>query len=227
MKAINQAADYFSTRQSAKILQVSLGTVQKMVEVGELIAWKTYGGHRRILAASLEKQLTRRKQLMRQKVSGNCLVMAIFRRIENREELLDVCRDWTLKVDLLWSLDSLEGLMQAVSSAPDLIYLDAFIPPVEQVHIIHYLSKNELTQRIPILVDEGFAQLHPGVIQLAGENSGVIQPQPSAENANSAQNQDILKNPLILGYPADNSQTTKQQLEQIFIEGLSKKYDWA
>ena len=87
MKAINPASDYLSTRQSAKILQVSLGTVQKMVEVGELIAWKTYGGHRRILASSLEKQLTRRKQLMRQKLSTHCVVMAIFRRTENREEL--------------------------------------------------------------------------------------------------------------------------------------------
>ncbi|MCE7527348.1 MULTISPECIES: helix-turn-helix domain-containing protein [unclassified Polynucleobacter] len=227
MKAINPASDYLSTRQSAKILQVSLGTVQKMVEVGELIAWKTYGGHRRILASSLEKQLTRRKQLMRQKLSTHCVVMAIFRRTENREELQEICRDWSLQVDLIWSLDSLEGLMQAVSSAPDLIYLDAFIPPVEQVHIIHYLSKNELTQRIPILVDEGFVELHPGVIQLAGENSGVIQPQPNAENASSAQNQNILENPLILGYPANHSQLAKQQLEQLFVEALSRKYDWA
>jgi len=225
MKKLNRSADYLSTRQSAKLLHVSLGTVQKMVEVGELIAWKTCGGHRRILAASLEKQLNRRKQLMRKKISGNCTVMAIFRRAENYTELQTICRNWALKVDLLWSLDSLEGLMQAVSSAPDLIYLDAFIPPVEQVHIIHYLSKNELTQRIPILVDEGFVQLHPGVIQLAGENSGVLQPQPNAENVYSSQSQDVIENPLILGYPSSHSQLGAQQLEQIFIEGLSREYD--
>ena len=151
--------------------------------------------------------------------------MAILRRAENYTELQTICRNWALKVDLLWSLDSLEGLMQAVSSAPDLIYLDAFIPPVEQVHIIHYLSKNELTQRIPILVDEGFVQLHPGVIQLAGENSGVLQPQPNAENVYSAQSQDVIENPLILGYPSSHSQLGAQQLEQIFIEGLSREYD--
>ncbi|MEY3206681.1 MAG: hypothetical protein RIS77_54 [Pseudomonadota bacterium] len=53
MKAINPDQQYLSTRQSAKILQVSLGTVQKMVEEGDLVAWKTRGGHRRILATSL------------------------------------------------------------------------------------------------------------------------------------------------------------------------------
>jgi excisionase family DNA binding protein len=45
MKAITPEMEYLSTRQSAKVLQVSLGTVQKMVELGELIAWKTRGGH--------------------------------------------------------------------------------------------------------------------------------------------------------------------------------------
>jgi excisionase family DNA binding protein len=53
MKAITPDLEYLSTRQSAKVLNVSLGTVQKMVELGELIAWKTRGGHRRILASSL------------------------------------------------------------------------------------------------------------------------------------------------------------------------------
>ena len=38
-----QELSYKSTRETAKILQVSLGTIQKMVETGELIAWKTRG----------------------------------------------------------------------------------------------------------------------------------------------------------------------------------------
>jgi excisionase family DNA binding protein len=61
MKAITPEMEYLSTRQSAKVLQVSLGTVQKMVELGELIAWKTRGGHRRILASSLRTAITKTK----------------------------------------------------------------------------------------------------------------------------------------------------------------------
>jgi beta-galactosidase beta subunit len=60
--------------------------------------------------------------------------------------------------------------MQAVSLYPDIIYLDSFIPPIEQLHLIHYLSKNIQTRRIPMLVDEAFVQLHPGVLDMAQDN---------------------------------------------------------
>ena len=86
MKTITPDMEYLSTRQSAKVLQVSLGTVQKMVELGELVAWKTRGGHRRILASSLDQQLQRRKRAMRQKTTQNCIDLGIFRRAENRQE---------------------------------------------------------------------------------------------------------------------------------------------
>ncbi|QWE13359.1 excisionase family DNA-binding protein [Polynucleobacter sp. AP-Titi-500A-B4] len=230
MKAITPEMEYLSTRQSAKVLQVSLGTVQKMVELGELIAWKTRGGHRRILASSLEQQLLRRKRAMRQKTTQNCVAMGIFRRTENSEELLSSIQDWQLKVEMEVAVDSLEGLMKAVSIAPDLIFLDALIPPVEQVHLIHYLSKNKDTQRIPILVDEGFIKLHPGVVALADENHG-NRPQLTESIKEELENGLIDLNPLIIAYPATNSDVDSSLsqgsrhdlLEPLFLEALSRK----
>lgn len=230
MKSITPETEYLSTRQSAKILQVSLGTVQKMVELGELIAWKTRGGHRRILASSLEQQLQRRKRAMRQKTTQNCIVMGIFRRSENGRELMESIADWQLKVEMEMAVDSLEGLMKAVSIAPDLIFLDALIPPVEQVHLIHYLSKNKDTQRIPILVDEGFIKLHPGVVTLADENSGGKH--PLSENIKKELENGLIDlNPLIIGYPATDPETEESWaqgsrhdlLEPLFVEALARK----
>ena len=231
MKTITPEMEYLSTRQSAKVLQVSLGTVQKMVELGELIAWKTRGGHRRILASSLNQQLQRRKRAMRQKSTQKCVAMGIFRRIENGEELIDSIQDWQLKVEMDIAIDSLEGLMKTVSIAPDLIFLDALIPPVEQVHLIHYLSKNKDTQRIPILVDEDFIKLHPGVMALADENSGVVRPPPSESIQEELDKGLIELNPLIIGYPGndfDENPTPSikdrhKLLEPVFIEALSRK----
>lgn len=51
---------YYSTRTAATLLNVSLGTVQKMVERGELGAWKTNGGHRRILKETVHNLLALR-----------------------------------------------------------------------------------------------------------------------------------------------------------------------
>lgn len=50
---INQA--YFSTSQAAKVLGLSVGTVQRMVENGVFKAFITQGGHRRILSSSLSQ----------------------------------------------------------------------------------------------------------------------------------------------------------------------------
>ncbi|BDT75199.1 helix-turn-helix domain-containing protein [Polynucleobacter sp. KF022] len=230
MNSMTPETEYLSTRQSAKILQVSLGTVQKMVELGELIAWKTRGGHRRILASSLDQQLQRRKRAMRQKTTQNCVAMGIFRRSENGQELIDAIADWQLKVDMEMAVDSLEGLMKAVSIAPDLIFLDALIPPVEQVHLIHYLSKNKDTQRIPILVDEGFIKLHPGVVTLVDENSGG-KPPLSESIKMELENGLIDMNPLIIGYPATNPEiegswahgSRHELLEPLFVEALARK----
>jgi len=230
MKSITPETEYLSTRQSAKVLQVSLGTVQKMVELGELIAWKTRGGHRRILATSLDQQLQRRKRAMRQKTTQNCVAMGIFRRSENGQELMESMADWQLKVEMEMAVDSLEGLMKVVSIAPDLIYLDALIPPIEQVHLIHYLSKNKDTQRIPILVDEGFIKLHPGVVTLVDENSGAKNPF-SESIQKELENGLIDLNPLIIGYPATNPESEEawaqgsrhDLLEPLFLEALARK----
>ena len=167
---------------------------------------------------------------MRQKTSQNCIAMGIFRRAENSQELLESIQDWQLKVEMEVAIDSLEGLMKAVSIAPDLIFLDALIPPVEQVHLIHYLSKNRDTQRIPILVDEGFIKLHPGVVALADENSS--HRPPFVENMKEElENGLIDHNPLIIGYPATNVEVDQswpqgsrlELLEPIFIEALGRK----
>jgi excisionase family DNA binding protein len=116
MKTTHQEQQYLSTRQSAKMLQVSLGTVQKMVEEGDLIAWKTRGGHRRILATSLNQQLRRRKLGLQERASKQRhLALGIFRRPENLAQMRDMMGSWSLKLDIIGSLDSLEGLMQAVS----------------------------------------------------------------------------------------------------------------
>lgn len=46
---------YFSTSQTAQMLGLSVGTVQRMVSAGVLQAYTTQGGHRRILASSVRQ----------------------------------------------------------------------------------------------------------------------------------------------------------------------------
>lgn len=53
MKTPQSANQYVSTSQAAKMLGLSVGTVQRMVQKGVFTAFVTQGGHRRILSSSL------------------------------------------------------------------------------------------------------------------------------------------------------------------------------
>jgi excisionase family DNA binding protein len=53
MKTTQNPQNYFSTSQAAKVLGLSVGTVQRMVQNGVFKAFVTHGGHRRILSTSL------------------------------------------------------------------------------------------------------------------------------------------------------------------------------
>ena len=54
---------YVSTREAAEILGISLRTAQLWVESGVLLAWKTSGGHRRILRRSIDALLAERSKI--------------------------------------------------------------------------------------------------------------------------------------------------------------------
>ena len=53
MKNNKTVTSYLSTTQAAQRLGLSVGTIQRMVQAGVLQAYTTQGGHRRILASSL------------------------------------------------------------------------------------------------------------------------------------------------------------------------------
>jgi excisionase family DNA binding protein len=55
MKTPQNLQNYFSTSQAAKVLGLSVGTVQRMVQNGVFKAFVTHGGHRRILSTSLNE----------------------------------------------------------------------------------------------------------------------------------------------------------------------------
>ena len=91
------------------------------------------------------------------------------------------------------------------------------------------MSKNKDTQRIPILVDEGFIKLHPGVVSLVDENNSRATFSESIKK--ELENGLIELNPHIVGYPATNPEldpswsyrSRHELLEPIFVEALARK----
>lgn len=57
MHQVSIEKSFCTTREAATLLGVSVGTVQLWVESGLLQAWKTAGGHRRVLRDSVDRLL--------------------------------------------------------------------------------------------------------------------------------------------------------------------------
>jgi excisionase family DNA binding protein len=147
-----------STRETAKILQVSLGTIQKMVETGELVAWKTRGGHRRILIHSIERQLEKRLNLLKHFSSKHFNILGIFKDQEDIQQFENHCLQFESSVQNISLIDLNEALMRAVQIKPDIIYLDKKISQINQYFIMHHLNNNTVTNEIPLLMHQEIAR---------------------------------------------------------------------
>lgn len=55
LSMMNEEHDYMTTAEVARDLDLSIGTVQRLVTIGELQALRTQGGHRRIFLNSVQK----------------------------------------------------------------------------------------------------------------------------------------------------------------------------
>ena len=163
-----QELSYKSTRETAKILQVSLGTIQKMVETGELIAWKTRGGHRRILDISIEHQLSKRRELLSHFCSKKYSILGIFNENEDIENFENHCRELESSIRCYSYTDISEALMAAVELKPEIIYVDQKINSIDQFHIVHQFHKNNTTGKIPLLIHQD------AINELNVDNSGFI-----------------------------------------------------
>jgi hypothetical protein len=168
-----QELSYKSTRETANILQVSLGTIQKMVETGELIAWKTRGGHRRILDLSIDQQLAKRKELLKHFCSKNFSILGIFKDSSDALPFNEHCLQFESKIQINAFFDMSEALMAAVELKPEIIYLDQQLNSIDQYHLIHHLNKNVITCHIPVLIHQNtYEQLTIQTIEPASVNQG-------------------------------------------------------
>lgn len=144
---------YFSTTQAAKLLGVSLGTVQQMVEDGLLQAWKTAGGHRRILRESVEAHLARRGASVGGS-PGNGEVRVLIAEDEPifQELYAGTLSKWGLPLRIEIVANGFDGLMAVGRLAPDVLILDLMMPGMDGFEMIRALRSNPTLSSMDIIV---------------------------------------------------------------------------
>lgn len=181
-------ADECSTRDVAQMLGMAVRSVQLMVDRGELQAWKTPGGHRRISRRSVEAWLAQRQGSPRpQGVRGpgrakaglgaggsagvsrqSVLLIEDSRHFQNLVSLL--VRQHFPEVELHVADDGITGLAMAGRLQPRVLLVDILLPGIDGATLINGLRSSPAFEgsRLIVVTSLSGDDLQPYAFALEG-----------------------------------------------------------
>ena len=151
--------DTCSTTEAAQRLGMAVRSVQLMVDRGELQAWKTPGGHRRILRSSLEGWLASRGGA----VSGTppavapggerpMTLLLIEDSVHFQNLISLVVRRELPQAQLHVAADGIAGLALAGRLEPDVLLIDILLPGIDGAALITSLRSHPQFARSRLIV---------------------------------------------------------------------------
>ena len=139
---------FCTTREAAALLGVSVGTVQLWVESGLLQAWKTAGGHRRVLRDSVESLLHKKPLEPAQPTTstpppGPRRMRVLV--VEDDPNLLRLYETyisrWPIPTDLTLINNAISALLHMGRGGPDLLITDLHMPGMDGFGMLNVLHK--------------------------------------------------------------------------------------
>lgn len=150
---------FCSTREAAKLLNVSLKTAQAWVETGVLHAWKTPGGHRRITRESVNALLAKRAPpIDRSPAVTNSLVMVVVDDDPAMRRLYELnIGYWQLPLQLVTASNGIEGLLRIGELAPRVLVTDLKMPDMDGFKMLRALRAMPYYKTLHIFVVSGLS----------------------------------------------------------------------
>lgn len=159
------SSEVCSTKEAASLLGVSHRTVQLWVESGVLQAWKTAGGHRRILLSSVHRLVAQRNQAVAanapaaaapepQAATGRRIVMADDDATLLRLYELEIS-GWGLDAELIKARDGFDALIRIGEARPDLLISDLNMPGMDGFRMVRTLRADPRYGKMAIVVISG------------------------------------------------------------------------
>lgn len=164
--------EFLTTREAAEMLGLSLGTVQKMVEQGELVAWKTSGGHRRVKYESVARYLRMNCNLSQYDSRNFVSVMQVIFSSDTRTQFLQIVNGWGLPVRMHFVEDVFHLLIRLVQVAPDIVILDLDESPCDGLALVHSIKRHESVYSTDLIVATSMSA--EKIQSLGGLPSGVL-----------------------------------------------------
>lgn len=148
-----------TTREAARLLGVSLRTIQLWVDGGLLQAWKTAGGHRRITLRSVEKLLAQQhaETAQPQAAPKTCNVLVVEDDLILLKLYQRVIPGWGLPLQVHTARDGFDGLIKIGEIKPDILITDLNMPGMDGFRMIQTLRRNTSFTNMKIIVITGLS----------------------------------------------------------------------
>jgi excisionase family DNA binding protein len=159
-KAIPDSTDeYCGTSYAAKLLNLSVGSVQSLVEKNELVAWKTQGGHRRISIQSIYQYQNRANLSPKaQSHNGKYLrVMVVEDDVNSRAMYQAHFDSWDLPIDAVMQVSAIEALLDIPVVKPQVLMADLRMPGIDGVEMLRQLSAHPQFTKMSVIVITGLS----------------------------------------------------------------------
>ncbi len=169
--------DHYTTLEVARMLGMAVRSVQLMVDRGDLEAWKTPGGHRRISRDSVERWLASRQPGGRSEaVSGRArstgaprvLLIEDSTHFQNLISL--IVKQQFPQVELSIADDGISGLAMVGQLQPQVLLIDILLPGIDGGTLITSLRSHERFRdsKLVVLTSLDEAQREPYRYALEG-----------------------------------------------------------
>lgn len=151
MITMDMKADHYTTLEVASMLGMAVRSVQMMVDRGELEAWKTPGGHRRISRSSVENWIARQHGAADSPVapaapksitSSDTSVLLIEDSIHFQNLVSLLVRQSFPKTTLHLAGDGITGLAMYGQLQPDVLIVDILLPGIDGPTLIATLRSH-------------------------------------------------------------------------------------
>ena len=161
---------FCTTREAAMLLGVSVGTVQLWVESGLLKAWKTTGGHRRVMRDSVsallqnKPEVMARQALVREYPVPMAPVVLAMRRlsvlvVEEDPALIHVydtaIKKWPWMPDLTIAANGMTALLKMGRQSPDLLITELNMSQLDGFEMLRAIRSTPWLDTTAIVVVSG------------------------------------------------------------------------
>lgn len=151
---------YCGTSYAAKLLGISVGTVQGLVESRDLKAWKTQGGHRRISLQSIKDyQYQHELSPSVGYLETERLRIIVVEDDATTRKMYQAYFDaWAMPMDVTMYASAMGALLDMPSIQPQVLLVDLMMPNMDGFQFLTTLREHKSFNNLAIIVATGLSE---------------------------------------------------------------------